>query len=313
MSLNESEDLITGARAGPGKGGRRTRFFERVPLSGLCGTSRTAAAPLAPLHHQTIERKGEYMALFEVVLVPRITSGAVRLLEKETSTDPALPLTENQDWQEALEKFIRKTLGSVKYRCKLTEINNKPVKTPVIEIKLDCTLGAPEPKPLDESYRWVRRDDAKKKGDKRPLKKEGRLKPDLEVELYTDGASRGNPGPAGIGLVLLQPETGYQEEYCRYLGEATNNVAEYTALAEGLALAVERGARKIVHRTDSELLVKQLKGEYKIKADTLKMLLYRAKDIIATLESFSTTHLYREKNSRADELANRAIDGVEES
>ena len=74
---------------------------------------------------------------------------------------------------------------------------------------------------------------------------------------------------------------------------------------------MERGARQVAHRTDSELLVKQLKGEYKVKSDGLKMLLYRAKDIIATLESFSTTHLNREKNSKADELAGRAIDEAE--
>ena len=251
------------------------------------------------------------MALFEVVLVPRITSGAVCLLEKGSSAYPIIQLAENQNWQEALEKFIRKTLGSIAYRSKLAEIKTKHGKTPVMEVHLECNLGTPEPQPLDESYNWARRDDTKEKDDKRPLKKEGKLSPDLEVELYTDGASRGNPGPAGIGLVLRQPETGYQEEYCRYLGKATNNVAEYTALAEGLALAVERGARKVAHRTDSELLVKQLKGEYKIKADTLKMILYRAKDIIATLESFSTTHLKREKNFQADELANRAIDEAE--
>ena len=148
------------------------------------------------------------MALFEVVLVPRITSGAVCLLEKESSDNPTISLAENQNWQEALEKFIRQTLGSIPYRCKLAEIKTKTGKTPVIEVHLECNLGTSEPQPLDESYQWTRRDENKKKAGKIPLKRTGELEPDREVELYTDGASRGNPGPAGIGLVLRQQKTG---------------------------------------------------------------------------------------------------------
>ena len=160
--------------------------------------------------------------------------------------------------------------------------------------------------PLTEKYHWVQRNTSKKSAERLKLKNEGTLDPDREVQLYTDGASFGNPGPAGIGIVLLQEETGYREEHSRYLGKATSNAAEYTALAEGLALAVERGARRVAHCSDSELLVKQLKGEYKIKSDALKILLYRARDIIAGLESFTTTHIGRQNNSRADKLAKQA-------
>ena len=249
------------------------------------------------------------MALFEVLLVSRITSGAVCLMEKESSAFPVFPLAEGDKWRNALQNFIRQTLGEARARSRLVEVKSVTGNPPVLEVHTECTLEAgPPPLPLDDRYHWVQQKKASKAAGPRLLKRTGNLDPDIEVELYTDGASRGNPGPSGIGVVLQQKESGYEEEYCRFIGSATNNTAEYTALVEGLSLAVERGARKVAHRTDSELLVKQLKGEYKIKADTLKMILYRAKDIIATLESFSTTHLKREKNFQADELANRAID-----
>lgn len=248
------------------------------------------------------------MALFEVLLVSRITSGAVCLLEKEGSGYPAFPLAEGETWQNALQNFIRQTLGKAIPRFCLVEVKSMPGNPPVLEVHTECTLKAgPPPLPLDERYHWVQQEKAPKTAGSRPLKRTGNLDPDIEVELYTDGASRGNPGPAGIGVVLQQKESGYEEEYCRFIGRATSNVAEYTALVEGLALAAERGARRVAHRTDSELLVRQLNGEYKVKSDSLKMILYQAKDIIATLETFSTNHISRELNSQADYLANRAV------
>ena len=244
------------------------------------------------------------MALFEVLLVSRITSGAVCLMEKESSAFPVFPLAEGDKWRNALQNFIRQNLGEARARSRLVEVKSVPGNPPVLEVHTECTLEAgPPPLPLDDRYHWVQQKKASKAAGPRLLKRTGNLDPDIEVELYTDGASRGNPGPSGIGVVLQQKGSGYEEEYCLFIGSATNNTS----------LAVERGARKVAHRTDSELLVKQLKGEYKIKADTLKMILYRAKDMIATLETFSTNHIRRELNSRADDLAGRAIIEAESS
>jgi ribonuclease HI len=258
--------------------------------------------------------EGAHMALFEVLLVSRITSGAVCLMEKESSSFPAFMLAEGETWQNALQNFVRQTLGEARLRFRLVEVKSVPGDPPVLEIHTECTLEAGSPPlPLDERYHWVQQEKAPKAAGSRIMKRTGKLDPDREVELYTDGASRGNPGPAGIGVVLQQKESGYEEEYCRFIGNTTNNTAEYTALVEGLVLAVERGTRKVVHLTDSELLARQLSGEYKVKSDSLKMLLYQAKDIIVTLETFSTNHISRELNSRADDLADRAIIEAESS
>jgi len=254
------------------------------------------------------------MALFEVLLVSRITSGAACLMEKESSAFPAFPLAEGDKWRNALQNFIRQTLGEARARSRLVEVKSVIGNPPVLEVHTECTLEAgPPPLPLDDRYHWVQQKKTSKAAGPRLLKRTGNLDPDIEVELYTDGASRGNPGPSGIGVVLQQKESGYEEEYCRFIGSATNNTAEYTALVEGLSLAVERGARKVAHRTDSELLARQLNGEYKVKSDALKMLLYQAKDLIVNLETFSTNHIRRELNSRADDLAGRAIIEAESS
>ncbi|MBN2288851.1 MAG: ribonuclease HI family protein [Candidatus Glassbacteria bacterium] len=258
------------------------------------------------------------MALFEVRLVPGIAAGGSILLARECMEQPRLFLAGEETWQDFLKDFIGSVLGEVKFRCRLRGIKTLAGETPVLEVFIDCVLEAGQPpEPLEKGFLWVKREGAPVRQAPPPLKRTGEPDPEQEVELYTDGASRGNPGPAGIGVLLVQKGTGYEEEYCRCLGRATNNVAEYSALVEGLALAVERGARKVVHFSDSELLVKQLKGEYKIKSDMLKMLLYQARDIISGLGSFSTAHIGRELNSRADELAGRAItragNGIEES
>jgi len=256
------------------------------------------------------------MTLFEVRLVPRITSGAACLLKKEDNSYPVFLLKENVSWKEAIANFIRKTLGDEieqsNLRFRLVEVKSKKGRPPVLVIYLECNLKARRPPaPGDDRYHWVKQKDTLKAQRTGRVRKKGKLDPELEVELYTDGASRRNPGPAGVGVLLQQKKAGYEEEYCRFIGEATNNVAEYTALVDGLVLAVERGARRVVHRADSELLVKQLEGEYKVKSDTLKVLLYRARDIIATLEAFSTEHIGRENNTRADALSKRAIDEAE--
>jgi ribonuclease HI len=126
--------------------------------------------------------------------------------------------------------------------------------------------------------------------------------------LYTDGGSRGNPGPAGIGIVLLR-ESG---DVCcaggRFLGECTNNVAEYEALIWGIQTAITCGVTDLVVRADSELVVKQMRGEYKVKHPGLQPLHARAKVAARGLASVRYEHVRREQNKHADELANAAMD-----
>ena len=126
--------------------------------------------------------------------------------------------------------------------------------------------------------------------------------------IHTDGAARGNPGPAGAGAVLRRSGGELVEEACRFLGHATNNVAEYSALILGLERAREHGACQVEIRADSELLVRQMSGEYKIKNAALKELAARAHEIAQSFTRVAYVHVRREQNRDADRLANRAID-----
>ncbi len=128
------------------------------------------------------------------------------------------------------------------------------------------------------------------------------------VVLYADGASRGNPGPAGAGVVFCDESGATLGEAYEYLGKATNNVAEYKALLLGLRTALEGGVRRILFRCDSELLASQLRGVYKVRSRNLKGLYEEARRLIAELEAFKAEHVYREANTLADALANSAID-----
>ncbi len=131
----------------------------------------------------------------------------------------------------------------------------------------------------------------------------------MRMVIEVDGASRGNPGAAGCGIVL-RPEGGPEREVGLYLGKTTNNVAEYLAVISGLQLALEDGADEIWLKSDSELLIKQLSGAYRVRADHLKAL-YR--DVMALLGRFPKTHIKhvpREQNRRADRLANLALDAA---
>jgi ribonuclease HI len=129
-----------------------------------------------------------------------------------------------------------------------------------------------------------------------------------EAKLYTDGGARGNPGPAGIGFVLLDSDDKLLAEEGRYIGEATNNVAEYQALLLGLEWALARGIDRLEVYSDSELMVRQLKGEYKVRNDGLIPLYQEALRITRRFFSISFTHIPRAKNRRADKLVNRAVD-----
>jgi len=128
------------------------------------------------------------------------------------------------------------------------------------------------------------------------------------LQLFTDGASRGNPGEAGAGITILDDQGHEIVGSGKYLGQCTNNEAEYRALLLGLVKCADFGTGRLKVHLDSELIVKQIRGEYKVKHPNLKPLFEQAKKRLSGFASFSVTHVRREKNSRADELANRAID-----
>lgn len=125
--------------------------------------------------------------------------------------------------------------------------------------------------------------------------------------LYTDGGSRGNPGPSGIGVVILDSNKKKIKEVFKYIGEATNNVAEYTALVSGLEEARALKATDVVIYMDSELLAKQLNGEYKVKDANMKALFGESLELLKNFDSFEVKHIERAKNKEADKLVNKAI------
>jgi ribonuclease HI len=128
-----------------------------------------------------------------------------------------------------------------------------------------------------------------------------------ELTLNFDGGSRGNPGPAGIGVVITASDGTPLVTLGRFLGTATNNVAEYTALVVGLEQLAGLGARRIVIRGDSELIIKQMRGEYRVKNPGLRPLYEKAKSLLAKFESSRFEHHFRESNEMADKLANLAM------
>ena len=130
----------------------------------------------------------------------------------------------------------------------------------------------------------------------------------MRVTLYADGASRRNPGPAGSGALLIGPDGARIAEVMKPLGDATNNVAEYTALIIGLEEALRRGIDEIDVRMDSLLVVRQMQGMWKIKHPGIRPLALRAGALLAQFRERTIEHIPREENGEADKLANRAID-----
>ncbi len=126
--------------------------------------------------------------------------------------------------------------------------------------------------------------------------------------LYTDGASRGNPGEAGAGFVLLDAQRNELLTGSTYLGTCTNNVAEYQALISGLKSAAQLGCRDLHIYLDSELIVRQILGVYKVKNANLKIFFNKVEALLKKFGSWDIQHVPRSKNTRADELANRGID-----
>lgn len=127
-----------------------------------------------------------------------------------------------------------------------------------------------------------------------------------EVSIYIDGAARGNPGPAGAGALLKEGEKAVKEVH-KYLGEATNNVAEYSAAIFGLQEAIALGYKNAAIYLDSELVAQQLKGEYRVKDANMKALFEKVIFLINSFDSVKIIKIDRENNKEADKLANKAI------
>ncbi len=129
--------------------------------------------------------------------------------------------------------------------------------------------------------------------------------------LYTDGGSRGNPGPSAAGIVLLDPDKKVIKKGGKYLGKGTNNLAEYQALILGLKIALELGIKNLVCFLDSELLVKQLNGLYKVKSPNLIKSFADIKKMERQFDYIKYEHVKREKNSEADAMVNLTLDKFE--
>lgn len=130
------------------------------------------------------------------------------------------------------------------------------------------------------------------------------------LTINVDGGARGNPGPAAIGVVVRDGSGEVLEERGERIGEATNNVAEYKALLRGIELAAEHGATELDLIGDSELVVRQVEGKYKVKNAGIKPLHAEVKKALRGFEAWSIRHVKRAENADADRLVNEAMDGV---
>lgn len=133
----------------------------------------------------------------------------------------------------------------------------------------------------------------------------------MSLVAYIDGGARGNPGPAGYGVRLETPDGAVVDEFHGSLGVATNNVAEYHGLLAALRRAAEGGHRELIVRSDSELLVKQMRGEYRVKHPGLRPLYEQARGLVRRIGRVTFEHVPRARNAEADRLANLAMDEAE--
>ncbi len=129
-----------------------------------------------------------------------------------------------------------------------------------------------------------------------------------KIIVYSDGGARGNPGPAGIGAVLYDAKGNELSKISEYIGQATNNQAEYKAMLAGMKKAKELGAEELICYLDSELVVKQMQREYRVKNKDLASLFVKAYNLSINFRSVKFVHIKREKNKFADGLANLAMD-----
>lgn len=134
------------------------------------------------------------------------------------------------------------------------------------------------------------------------------LRDSQALRVFSDGAARGNPGPAGAGAVITDAKGNVVARLGHYLGRQTNNVAEYQGLLLGLRHAAELGAREVEVRADSQLMIRQLKGEYAVRNTALKPLHAEALRLLRGFSRYELQHVPREENALADEMSNRAID-----
>jgi ribonuclease HI len=132
-----------------------------------------------------------------------------------------------------------------------------------------------------------------------------------EIVAHIDGAARGNPGPAAYAVVMETAQGAPVAAFAKFLGETTNNVAEYQGLLAALDYALNHHLRRLNVVTDSELMARQVSGRYKVRSPGLRPLYEKAQAMIARLESFSIRHVRREHNREADRLANQALDDAE--
>jgi ribonuclease HI len=132
--------------------------------------------------------------------------------------------------------------------------------------------------------------------------------PDDFIVAHLDGGARGNPGPAGYGAVIEDAAGRRIAELSEYLGVQTNNFAEYSALLAALEYAVKHGHKAVKAISDSELLVKQMRGEYKVRNESLQQMAHEAHSLISKLDAFHIRHVLRGNNREADRLANEAMD-----
>jgi formyltetrahydrofolate-dependent phosphoribosylglycinamide formyltransferase len=128
-----------------------------------------------------------------------------------------------------------------------------------------------------------------------------------EIVIYVDGGSRGNPGPAAAGFILTDPAGAKLCAKALFLGRTTNNVAEYTAVCKALEAAKQIGAKRLAIFSDSELLVKQINGEYKVKSEQIRPLFRQTVNLLDGFENWKVQHITRDKNKEADKLVNRAL------
>jgi ribonuclease HI len=132
-----------------------------------------------------------------------------------------------------------------------------------------------------------------------------------EIVAHIDGGSRGNPGPAAYGVAIETTQGERVTAFGKYIGKTTNNVAEYQGLLAALEYALAHGHPRLRVLTDSELMARQISGQYKVRSPDLKPLYDKARAMIAQMGSFSIRHVYREQNREADRLANEAMDHAE--
>ncbi|MBI3736820.1 ribonuclease HI family protein [Candidatus Sumerlaeota bacterium] len=130
------------------------------------------------------------------------------------------------------------------------------------------------------------------------------------IKVFTDGCAKGNPGPAGIGYVFEDIEGNVLDEGCGYLGEATNNEAEYNALIAAMERCAEKGIKAAFFFTDSQLMAHQINGIYKIKNARIAQLAKKVQTVRKKFDKFQLTYVPREQNRRADKLANKGVEAV---